>query len=151
MFNKILFPVDLEDMDKITPHLKAVERLIQQSSAELRLITVLPGYSMPIISSYMPKGVVEKAMETAAQQLKDFVDKQLDDDITLTLTVREGRPHEQIVAEAQNWGADLIALPSQVKQSLSADLVGSVAQRVTERAKCSVLVLRPDARQMSTP
>jgi len=144
MFNKILFPVDLEDMDKIEPYLKAVERLIQHSGAELRLITVLPGYSMPIISSYMPKGVVEKAMETAAQQLKDFVDKHVADDITLTFAVREGRPHEQIVTEAQNWSADLIALPNQVKQGLSAELVGSVAQRVTERAKCSVLVMRPD-------
>ncbi|PID49864.1 MAG: hypothetical protein CR991_04445 [Proteobacteria bacterium] len=141
MFKKVIFPIDLEDLGSIEPHLKEIEKIIRYTQAELRVVTVLPGYTMPIISSYLSADIVSKAKQNAAQELKNFMDQQLASDIKLSSHIREGRPHEQILAEAKEWQADLIVMPSHIKSKFSTH-IGSVAQRVSERAKCSVLILR---------
>ena len=141
MYKKILFPIDLQDLDQISTSLLDAQALVKTMGAELRLVSVLPGYSMPIVASYFPADMIQKAKTDAKATLDTFIQAKLDPNLSISYKVRVGRPHEEILAEALAWGADLILMPSHVKATVDR-LVGSVAQRVAERAQCSVLVMR---------
>jgi len=54
-----------------------------------------------------------------------------------------GRIAQEIVAEATEWGADLIVLGSPRRGQLLTRLFGSVTLRVVEHAPCPVLVASP--------
>lgn len=56
--------------------------------------------------------------------------------------VRQGDPKREIVAEAEEWGADLILLGSQGRTGIDRFLLGSVAEYVVRHAPCSVEVTR---------
>jgi hypothetical protein len=53
------------------------------------------------------------------------------------------RAAEAIVADATEWGADLIVLGSPRRSELAARLFGSVTLRVLRHAPCPVLVASP--------
>ncbi len=54
-----------------------------------------------------------------------------------------GKPAEEIVRIARDWGADLIVLGSHGRSGLKRALLGSVAEGVLRGAHCAVLVVRP--------
>jgi len=54
-----------------------------------------------------------------------------------------GRVAQEIVAEAEEWGADLIVLGFPRRSELMTRLFGSVTLRVLKRARCPVLVASP--------
>ena len=55
--------------------------------------------------------------------------------------VRTGGVYPEVLAEAQDWGADLIVIGSH-RPAMSTYLLGSNAKTIVRHAKCSVLVLR---------
>ena len=57
-------------------------------------------------------------------------------------TVRHGRPTEMILQEAEEWGADLIALGTHGRKGFERFLLGSVAERILGAADCHVLIAR---------
>lgn len=54
--------------------------------------------------------------------------------------VRVGDPAEEILADAEEWGADLIALGTESRTGMNRFLLGSVAETVLNAAPCNVLV-----------
>lgn len=62
--------------------------------------------------------------------------------LQVTTKVLEGSPKEQIVEEAERWGADLIMLGSHGYGPVARFLLGSVAQAVAVHAPCSVEIVR---------
>ncbi len=59
--------------------------------------------------------------------------------------VRYGEPVEEILAEAAEFGADLIVVTTTRRSAVRCALLGSVADRLVRLAKPSVLLLRPAA------
>jgi nucleotide-binding universal stress UspA family protein len=59
--------------------------------------------------------------------------------------VRFGAPAEQLLAEARDFQARLIAVGTHGRRGLSHLFIGSVAEEVMRQATCSVLVARPSA------
>lgn len=57
--------------------------------------------------------------------------------------VRFGEAAEEIVREAEEFGADLIAMPATCRGGVRARLFGSVAEKVARRAPMAVVLLRP--------
>jgi len=57
--------------------------------------------------------------------------------------VRAGEPAPGIVAEAAEWGADLVVLGTHGRRGAARWLLGSVAETVLRTAPCSVLVVPP--------
>jgi nucleotide-binding universal stress UspA family protein len=53
----------------------------------------------------------------------------------------EGDPKKQILAVANDWGADLIVLASHGRGGIARLLVGSVAEAVLRHANCPVLIV----------
>ena len=56
--------------------------------------------------------------------------------------VIEGRVAESILAAADAYGADIIALGAKGLTGIESYIIGSVAERIARHAKCSVLIGR---------
>jgi nucleotide-binding universal stress UspA family protein len=56
--------------------------------------------------------------------------------------VLSGKPKETILADAQNWAADLIVVGSHGRRGVRRLLLGSVSEAVAMQAHCSVVVVR---------
>jgi nucleotide-binding universal stress UspA family protein len=63
--------------------------------------------------------------------------------------IRTGDPAKEIVAEAAEWGADLLVVGTHGRTGTSRFLLGSVAESVVRNALCDVLVI-PNAAASST-
>ena len=59
--------------------------------------------------------------------------------------VRFGDPADEILREAEEFGADLIAMPATCRPCVRRMLFGGVAEKVAYRAPMAVLLLRPAA------
>lgn len=56
--------------------------------------------------------------------------------------IRRGNPKDEIVAEAESWGADCIFVGAKGMRGIERLLLGSVSSAVSTRAHCSVEVIR---------
>ena len=59
--------------------------------------------------------------------------------------IRRGSPADEIVDEAESWGADCIFLGAKGTRGIDRLLLGSVSSAVAARAHCSVEVVRPQS------
>jgi nucleotide-binding universal stress UspA family protein len=62
--------------------------------------------------------------------------------VPVELHVRVGRPWEEIIGAAQEFGSDVIVVGSHGRRSVEEILLGSTVERVTKHATCPVLVVR---------
>ncbi len=141
MFKEILLPVDLGDPDSSKKALSVAVELSQGAGARLQVLTVVPGFSMSIISQYFPENFEEKSLAGAAQQLNDYIGANIPSDIATQATVANGTIYEEILRVAAETGCDLIVMPSH-RPELKDYLLGPNAARVVRHANCSVLVVR---------
>lgn len=58
--------------------------------------------------------------------------------------ITEGDVHDEILKTAEEKGAELIVMGTHGRRGLNRLLLGSVAESVTKRAHCPVLLIRPD-------
>lgn len=65
--------------------------------------------------------------------------------VTVETRIVAGKPAHAILAEAERFGADLIAVGARRQGSIAAMLLGSVSRAVVEGAACSVLVAQRTA------
>ena len=114
--------------------------LALQSKGALRLITIetlLPASFM----EYVPPDFDKSQEERAARALEVISADLAFPKERLSHNVRFGGIYVEILAEADNWGADLIVIGSH-RPSMSTYLIGSNAKTIVRHAKCSVLVIR---------
>lgn len=140
MYRKILVPIDLTELEVAKPALDAASELAAQSKGELRLVTVetlLPASFM----EYVPPDFDKSQEERATQALKDIGAKLNIPKERISHAVRFGGIYVEILAEADEWGADLIVIGSH-RPSMATYLIGSNAKTIVRHAKCSVLVVR---------
>lgn len=141
-FKKILVPIDLQETAFADRAVGTAVEVARHQQAEIRIMTVLPGFGAPIVASFFPADLMKKALKQVEQELQDYVAKKVPNDVSVTSTVAEGTPYEEIVAEAKKIKTDLIVLHSQVRKHVEKILLGSCAQKVVETAPCSVWILR---------
>jgi len=53
MFNKILVPIDVDYPKTAAAVFKNAAAIAKLSNAEIRLVSVMPGFGMPIVASYI--------------------------------------------------------------------------------------------------
>ncbi len=140
MFKKILIPIDLTELTIARPALNAAVELALQSKGALRLITIetlLPASFM----EYVPPEFDKSQEERAARALDEISAGLSIPKESMSHTVRFGSIYVEILAEADDWGADLIVIGSH-RPSMATYLIGSNAKTIVRHAKCSVLVIR---------
>lgn len=78
---------------------------------------------------------VRKIFEPAAQRIRDA-------GLHAEVLIRRGNPADEILAEANTWGADCIFVGARGTRGIDRLLLGSVSSAVSARAHCSVEVVR---------
>jgi nucleotide-binding universal stress UspA family protein len=141
MFKAILVPVDLAELEIAKPALDvAVEFLRLRDDSKLRLLnvqTLLPAGFM----EYVPANFDVDQQERAMVALEEFSATLQVPPERISYTVRIGGIYPEILAEAEEWKADIIVIGSH-RPAMSTYLLGSNAKTVVRHANCSVLVVR---------
>jgi len=140
MFKKILVPVDLAEVEAAAKAIETAVSLTKASGGELRLISVqqmLPATYM----DYMPSDFDDKQREWATGELAALAAKLDIPTAKKSTHVRFGGAYPEILAEADDWKADLVVIGSH-RPAMSTYLLGSTAKSVVRHATCSVLVVR---------
>lgn len=79
---------------------------------------------------------VRKVFEPAAQRIRSA-------GLHAEILIRRGNPADEILDEANTWGADCIFVGAKGTRGIDRLLLGSVSSAVSSRAHCSVEVVRP--------
>ncbi|EPM5583566.1 universal stress protein [Vibrio vulnificus] len=145
MYKQILVPVDLNDKGFSDRAVEIAVWHARQANAQLHLLNVLPGIHMSMVASYFPKDAAHKMKQDVVQQLKNFADQHIADEIVYKVHVAEGKPYATILEYAEKLGADLIIMPSHKRSKIDKVVLGSVASKVVENSPINVLVVKPQA------
>jgi len=86
--------------------------------------------------------VAQKALATADEVARTTADRLGRAGLRADTSVRQGDPTAEILAAAGDWSADLIMIGTRGQTGLTRLLHGSVARKVLEHARCSVLIER---------
>lgn len=140
MFKKILVPVDVDYPKTAAAVYQKAKLLSKQSGAEIRLVSVMPGFGMPIVASYIPEDVRQEASDRFKATVEQFIKDNCDADVSYK--IRTGKNWEEIIKAADNWAADLIVVYHNHRRDINEVFSGSCSQRVADNANCSVLRLR---------
>jgi len=141
MFNKILVPVDLSTESMSERLCKTANDLAQKYGSEVRLITVMPDYGMPMVASYFPAGAQEKLKAEMKQKLNDLADKHFSVPVECKLT--QGKRRTAILKAIEDFTPDLVMMGCRRKKSRrNQRLLGATGTVVSDRAACSVMVVR---------
>ncbi len=141
MYKKILVPVDLGESDMAKLAMDAAVALARTGSeAQLRLVNVQPLVPIAFVD-YIPPNFDEEMREVAEKDLADLALKVDLPRERVSSTVRFGAVYPEVLAEAEDWGADLVVVGSH-RPTMATYLLGSNAKTIVRHAKCSVLVVR---------
>lgn len=140
MFEKILIPIDLNEPAMIKPAIDAAKSLAQISNGALRLVSVQSLVPIDFLD-YVPQdfdGQIRRGLEQEIGTIAAELDYPAD---RVSTAVLFGPVHHKVLADAEEWGADMIIVSSH-RPGMDRFLIGSTASAIVRHAKCSVLVLR---------
>ncbi len=139
MYKKILVPTDGSEFAKKAQ--KHALFLAKVSGAEIVAVSVTENNfvnGLPLDDEiYQLNQVLNERSE---ENLKDF-DKLNEDDVKINHVIREGSPAKVILEVANEEQVDLIVMGSSGKSGFDRFIMGSVADKVVNSAKCAVLVV----------
>jgi len=141
LFTRILVPVDGSRFS--LQAVRLATRLAVNCGSSLLLLHVLDVVVVEQLQRFGHKShdQVRVEMEESARGfLKDMSLEVRQQDIVVDIDFKEGVPHEVILTEAENWGADLIVMGKLGKRGVGRILLGSVAERVIEFTKLPVML-----------
>ena len=143
MAKRILVP-----LDETTEHeaiLPIVADLARPARATVRLLHVARPPEAVVTDSGQVVAYIDQEATRLRVQWLDHIRalEPMLDDVEIERDVRFGNPLTEILADADEFGADLIAVTTASKKTLKDRLLGSVAADLVKRAKIPVLLLRP--------
>ena len=139
MYKKILVPTDGSEFAKKAQ--KHALFLAKNSGAEIVAVSVTENNfvnGLPLDDEIYQLNQVLK--ERSEENLKEF-DELVEDDLKITHVIREGSPAKVILQVAKDEDIDLIVMGSSGKSGFDRFIMGSVADKVVNSAKCAVLVV----------
>jgi len=140
MFKKILVPIDVDYPRTAAAVYQKTAAIAGLSNAAIRLVSVMPGFGMPIVASYVSDEMRKQTVIRFKESLEKFIKENCDK--TVTYRVRTGKNWEEIIKAADNWEADLIIVYHNRRRKINEVFSGSCSRRVSDNASCSVLWLR---------
>jgi len=126
----------------------AVYRREWPTGTEVRLLAVVdtvmaitPDPSQPSIVKWI-EVADEDNWDQVRQIFEPSADKLRSAGLDAAVMIRRGNPGEELIGEAESWGADCIFLGPKGTRGIDRLLLGSVSSAVSARAHCSVEVVR---------
>lgn len=139
LYKKILVPTDgSEFAKKAQRHALFLSKV---SGAEIIAVSVTENNfinGLPLDDEVYQLNQVLK--ERSEENLKEF-DELNEDDLKISHVIREGSPARVILEVAVEEDVDLIVMGSSGKSGFDRFIMGSVADKVVNSAKCAVLVV----------
>jgi nucleotide-binding universal stress UspA family protein len=153
LFRNILVPIDFSDVS--VRALAAALPLAQQSRGRLRLLHVLEGFPDESVYSGSRALRLTHDLRThvvrANRRLQALIPPGALNWSDLAVATVSGRPHEAIVADASEQGADLVVLGLPRRSRLEELVVGSTVHRVLRRAAAPALLVPEPSASMVRP
>lgn len=156
-FNKVLSTTDFSEDSTLA--LGYAEEIARRFSAEIILLHVdqpLPPVMVsPEIGPMMDVGAMSRIAEEqrllAQRELDAIVNRLRVGGFRARSLLKVGSPFLEIVNTAQAEGVDLIVMGTHGRTGLAHVLMGSVAERVVQKAHCPVLTIRHPDRKFKHP
>lgn len=142
----ILVPTDFsEHSDKA---LRQALDIAEKFNSKVFLLHVVDKGIHQCVADYcLPKETMDQLERESVSKSRELMEHQVDmvagrPAVEVAFDVQKGVPYDVILQEQQKKGIDLIVIASHGKSGLMGHLMGSVADRVAERAKSEVLIVR---------
>lgn len=154
ILKRILFPTDFSEYAREAEHYACA--LARQYGADLHLLTVVEDL-LPVTPLFggpaMAMGGIDpiEMPRNALRALEAFPDKEWGHDLKVHRAVRSGSAFVEIVRYARENEIDLIVVGTHGRTGLRHVLLGSVAERVVQKAGCPVLTVRPRTHSFVMP
>lgn len=138
----ILCPVDHSSVSR--RGLRNAIRLAKMLGSQLIVLSVIPEVSWLTAAAEIGEITDAKAEYEAqwCEELDRFTASINFDDVPYTQALERGVPHEQIIAAAKKYSADLIVMGATGRSGLLRVLLGSTTRRVLRNLPCSLLTVR---------
>ncbi len=139
MYKKILVPTDGSEFAKKAQ--KHALFLANVTGAEIIAVSVTENNfvnGLPLDDEVYQLNQILK--ERSEENLEEF-DKLNENDLKITHVIKEGSPAKCILEVANDEDVDLIVMGSSGKSGFDRFIMGSVADKVVNSAKCAVLVI----------
>lgn len=156
-FTKILSATDFSEDSNLA--ISFAEELARRFSAEIILLHVdqpLPPVMVsPDMGPVMDVGAMTRIAEDqrvlAQKELDKIVNRMRDSGLKARSMLKVGSPFLEVIHAAQSEGSDLIVMGTHGRTGLAHVLMGSVAERVVQKAPCPVLTIRHPDRKFKHP
>jgi nucleotide-binding universal stress UspA family protein len=140
MYETILHPTDGSEASMAAAD-HAIE-LAAENRAALRFLYVVDASTLAADDF---SGVLLENLERSGRAaLEDLVERAEAAGVDAVTAVETGVPHREILADAEDAGADLIVMGTHGRTGLDRFLLGSVSERVVRTADVPVLVVPPE-------
>ena len=139
---RILVPVDFSDNARSV--LDWAAHLAEEHSARILLLHAyhLPVEFQQLEGAYLPPDFWSNVKSEAEQSLARYAEEMKEKGIEVETIVREGYPASVIVDEAEARNANLVVIGTHGLSGLKHMLLGSIAERVVQKAPCPVLTVK---------
>lgn len=151
MYRKVIVPLDGSELaEEVLPH---VVELIRDRESRVYLLSVaamMRGTVSPAAELH-PGNEEQQRIKQELEEYLRIVAKRLEPVAAdVQVSVRFGRPADEILTFVSDIGADLIAMSTHGRSGISRWVFGSVADRVLRAATCPVLLVRAGQPQLRT-
>ena len=106
------------------------------------VLAITPEPSEPANVKWIEVGD-EKSWDRVRELFEPYAEKLRRAGLHTEVLIRHGHPADQLLEEADSWGADCIFVGAKGTRGIDRLLLGSVSAAVSARARCSVEVVRP--------
>ncbi len=156
LFSKILAPTDFSDDSKNA--LNYAIELAQKFGSEVVVVHVDQPLSPVMIGDLSPgldmstvNRIAEEQRLMALKELDQVIARLREAGVKARSLMRVGAPFLEIINAAQTENVDLIVMGTHGRSGLAHVLMGSVAERVVNKAPCAVLTVRHPDRKFKHP
>jgi nucleotide-binding universal stress UspA family protein len=144
MAKKILMPLDQSEVAEAA--VPVVADAARGGQATVRLLHVAPVPGNRVDEGGRVIAYADQEMERLRSEGLDYLhalEAQFGD-IPVEYVVRFGDPVPEILAEADAFGAELIAVTTTGRSGVTRALFGSVAEQILRKAHAAVMLMRPE-------
>lgn len=147
---RILCPIDFSEYSRhALDHALALARRYQSTITVLHVFPTAPltAYA-PGMPGFEPNVLTRADRDQLLEQMKQFIETESVPGIPVDRTIREGDVTREILSQATEMKAQLLAMGTHGRSGFERLLLGSVTEKVLRKASCPVLTVprrHPDA------